>query len=54
MARLGGADVIVIRDVERGHHVAEARGVAIRKSERREALRNRGLLHLEAVLVGSR
>ncbi len=29
------------------------RRVAIRKSERREALRNRGLLHLQAVLVGS-
>ena len=51
--RLRSADVVVIGDVQRGHHLAESRRIAIRQFERRQPLGNGRLLHLQAVLVGA-
>ena len=51
---LGGADEVVLRDVERRRHVAKALRVAVGELDRRQPLGDRRLLHLEAVLVGAR
>ena len=53
VARLGRADEIVVRDGERREQLAEARRVAVGQFLRRNAGLQRGLLHLEAVLVGA-
>ena len=53
MPRLGGADEIVVRAVERRRHLLESARVAVGELARREALARRRLLHLEAVLVGA-
>ena len=42
-----------LRDVQRRGHVAEARRVAVGERARGEPSFMRGLLHLEAVLVGA-
>ena len=53
VARLGGADEVVVRAVEHLHHGLEARHVAVGEFARRQALLGRGLHHLDAVLVGA-
>ena len=53
MARLGGADEIVVGQVQRLGHGAEARRVAVGQRARRDAFLDRRLLHLQAVLVGA-
>ena len=53
MALLGGADEVVVGEAERLGHGAEAGRVAVGQRARAEALLDRRLLHLEAVLVGA-
>ena len=53
VARLGGADEVVVRAIEHFHHGLEARHVALDKLARRQLLPGRGLQHLAAVLVGA-
>ena len=53
MAVLGGADELVVRQVEPLHHRLEARHVALDQFARREILLAGGLLHLDAVFVGA-
>ena len=49
---VGGADEEVVGDVERGRHLAEARGVAVGELLRRDALRVRRVGDRLPVLVG--
>ena len=53
VARLGGADEIVVRAIEPLHHGLEQRHVAVEQLPRRQAFARRGLQHLAAVLVGA-
>ena len=53
MARLGGADEIVVRAIEPFHHGLEARHVALDQLARRQVFLGRRLQHLDAVLVGA-
>ena len=53
VARLGGADEVVVRAAERRVHLLEQRRVAVGERARFEALARRRLLHLDAVLVGA-
>ena len=53
MARLGGADEVVVRAIELFHHGLEARHVALDQLARRQVFLGRGLQHLDAVLVGA-
>ena len=53
VARLGGADEIVVGGAERLGHRAEDRRVAVGKLLRRDAFLLGRLLHLQAVLVGA-
>ena len=53
VARLGGADEVVVGEVQRRGHLAEALGVAVGERARRQALLGRRLLHLQPVLVGA-
>ena len=53
VARLAGADEIVVGTAERGDHLLEQRGVAVGQRLRLQALARRRLLHLDAVLVGT-
>jgi hypothetical protein len=53
VARLGGADEIVVGEVQRRGHGAEALRVAVGELARRDAFLDGRLLHLEAMLVGA-
>ena len=53
VARLGGADEIVVRALELFHHGLEARHVALDQLPRRQVLLGRRLQHFDAVLVGA-
>ena len=53
MARIGGADEVIVRAVQLAHHLLEQRCVAVGEFARRQALAKRRLLHLDAVLVGA-
>ena len=53
MARLCGADVIVVRAIQPLDHGLEARHVARHQLARRQLLPRRRLQHLDAVLVGA-
>ena len=53
MARLGGADELIVRAVEQRRHLLEARGVAVDQLLRRDAFLRGGLRDLDAVLVGA-
>ena len=53
VARLGGADEVVVRQAEQPGHLAEALGVAVGQLARRQALLGGRLLHLQPVLVGA-
>ncbi len=53
MARFGRADEVVVGEIERGGHVAEARGIAVGEFARGDAFLQRGLLHLQPVFVGA-
>ena len=53
MARLGGADEVVVGDVESVPGVAEMRRRLVDQFLGRDAPRFRGALHLQAVLVGA-
>ena len=53
MARLGGADEIVVGAIEPLHHGLEARHVALDQFARRHVLLGRRLQHLDAVFVGA-
>ena len=54
MARLGGANEIVIADAEKPGHLAEGGGNAVGEFLRRNPCGARRLLDLLAVLVGAR
>ncbi len=53
VAGLGGADVVVVGDVELVPRLAEQRAVGVGPLRRGDAPRLGGTLHLEAVLVGA-
>ena len=53
MARLGGADEVVVRAIEHAHHGLEARHVALDQLRGVRFAFVRGLQHLDAVLVGA-
>ncbi len=53
VALLGGADEVVVGDIEHRRHVAEALGIAVGQFARRHAGSSGGLHHLDAVLVGA-
>ena len=53
VARLGGADEIVVRAIELFHHGLEARHVALDQLARRQVFLGRRLQHFDAVLVGA-
>ena len=53
VARLGGADEVVVRELEFFHHGLEARHVALDQLPRRQIFLGRRLQHFDAVLVGA-
>ena len=53
VARLGRADEIIVREVERPEQLAELSGVLVCERLRRHAAVLRALLHLSAMLVGA-
>ena len=53
VARLGGADEVVVRAIEHFHHGLEARHVALDQLARRQTLFACRLQHLHPVLVGA-
>ena len=53
VARLGGADEVVVGNREGLRHGPEGRGVAVGQLARRQPLAGRRLHHLQAVLVGA-
>ncbi len=53
MARLGGADKVVVRTLELFHHGLKARHVALDQLPWRQVLLCRRLQHFDAVLIGA-
>jgi hypothetical protein len=53
MALLGGANVVVIGNVERSIHLAKTRRIPVGQFERRQAFLDGGLLHLQTMLIRS-
>ncbi len=49
----GGANKVILADVERNHQVAEVLRIAVSQRLRRQPLGERCLLHFETVLVGA-
>src|SRR5690606_27116291 len=53
VARLGRADEIIVRDIESGEQLTEARRAAVGQRLRGDPFLDGALLHLEAMLVGA-